>query len=163
MVIEMNYIGSKYTLIQFLNQVYCKIAEGNEKTFCDIFAGTGAVGRHFKRLGLRIIANDLQYYAYVLNKAYIEISDPPDFAHLRQEYPTEISKYRTLFNDPVAAVLKFINNLSGKQGFIAQHYGPDGNRLYYTRENAEKADAIRQAIEEWRSKGTITEQEYFYV
>lgn len=35
--------------------------------------------------------------------------------------------------------------------------------MYYTEANAQKADAIRQAIEVWRSNGIITEQEYFYV
>ena len=70
---SVNYIGSKYSLLPFLDQVYRDIADGSEKVFCDIFAGTGAVGRHFKRLGLRVIANDIQYYAFALNKAYIEI------------------------------------------------------------------------------------------
>jgi adenine-specific DNA-methyltransferase len=159
----MNYIGSKHTLIPFLNQVYGEIADGREKVFCDIFAGTGAVGRNFKRLGLRVIANDLQYYAYALNKAYIEIDEPPAFTRLRRKYSTEIKKCEFSFSDAVGAALNFINHLPGKRGFIARHYGPEGKRLYYTRENAEKADAIRQAIKEWREKKIITEREYFYV
>lgn len=159
----MNYIGSKQTLIPFLNDVYRKIAVGDEKSFCDIFAGTGAVGRHFKRLGLRVIANDVQYYAYALNKAYIEINEPPRFARLREKYSAKIDSRSPAPDDSVAAVLAFINDLPGRRGFIARHYGPDGNRLYYTRENAEKADRIRQSIALWRRQGLITEHEYFYV
>jgi adenine-specific DNA-methyltransferase len=159
----MNYIGSKYTLRPFLEQVFREISDGSEKVFCDIFAGTGAAGRHFKRLGLRIIANDIQYYAYALNKAYIEINQPLAFAGLRQRYPAEIAEYRTLFENSVEEILAFINHLPGVSGFITENYSPVGNRLYYTRENAEKTDAIRQAIENWRAQQLITEQEYFYI
>ena len=157
----MNYIGSKHTLLPFLDRVYRSISDGSEKVFCDIFAGTGVVGRYFKRQGLQIISNDLQYYAYVLNKAYIGINQTPSFTRLRKEYRTEIGNYRA--QGRVEAILSFINDLPGKRGFIARHYGPEGNRLYYSRENAEKADSIRQSIEIWRERGTISQQEYFYI
>ena len=145
----MNYIGSKLTLLPFLEQVFCQVTDGNEKVFCDLFAGTGAVGRHFKSLGLQVIANDLQYYAYALNKAYLEINETPAFTGLRALSPQE--------------PLTFINELPGVAGFITNHYSPAGGRQYYTETNAQKADAIRQAIEQWRAEQVITEQEYFYV
>lgn len=160
----MNYIGSKYSLLNFLDrEVYSKIANGTEKVLCDIFAGTGAVGRHFKKQGLRVIANDIQYYAYVLNKAYIEINEQPSFEKLHREYSSEIEKHKTLFDDPVIQMLRFLNSLPGVRGFIAENYAPQGSRFYYTQENAEKADAIRQAIEGWLSDGLIDKQEYFYI
>lgn len=159
----MNYIGSKYTLRPFLEQVYNKITDGSEKVLCDVFAGTGAVGRHFKQLGLRIIANDLQYYAYVLNKAYLEINEQPLFIGLREKYASDINKYHSAFEKPVQEVLSFINALPGVSGFITQNYSPEGSRLYYIKENAQKADAIRQAIKEWFANNLITEQEYFYI
>jgi adenine-specific DNA-methyltransferase len=158
-----NYIGSKRTLLPFLDRVYRSISDGSEKIFCDIFAGTGAVGRYFKRQGLQIISNDLQYYAYVLNKAYIEINRTPAFIRLRKEYSAEIEKHKAPFKRKVEEILSFINNLARRRGFISRHYGPDGNRLYYSRENARKADAIRQSIEDWRTRGIISEQEYFYI
>ena len=44
----MNYIGSKLTLLPFLEKVVREVAPEvincEEKTFCDLFAGTGAVG-----------------------------------------------------------------------------------------------------------------------
>ncbi|HKP85000.1 MAG TPA: DNA adenine methylase [Blastocatellia bacterium] len=159
----MNYIGSKHTLLPFLDKVYRSISDGGEKVFCDLFAGTGAVGRHFKRQGLQVISNDLQYYAYVLNKAYIEINRTPAFIRLRKEYSAEIEKRRTPFKRKVEDVLSFINGLPRRRGFISQHYGPDGNRLYYSVENAKKADAIRQSLEGWRARGIVSEQEYFYI
>jgi adenine-specific DNA-methyltransferase len=54
----MNYIGSKLTLLPFLENVFHQVTDGSEKVFCDLFAGTGAVGRHFKSLGMQVIAND---------------------------------------------------------------------------------------------------------
>jgi adenine-specific DNA-methyltransferase len=159
----MNYIGSKLTLLPFLEDVFRQVTDGSEKVFCDLFAGTGAVGRHFKRVGLQVLANDLQYYAYVLNKAYLEINEPPAFALLHAAYKDEIKTHRSLFNDPLQETLAFINDLPGVAGFITNHYSPAGGRMYYTVENAQKADAIRMAIESWRSDGLMTEQEYFYI
>ncbi len=152
-----NYIGSKYSLLGFLDHVYGRISDGSEKVFCDLFAGTGAVGRHFKRRGLRVIANDIQYYAYALNKAYIEINRPPAFKELRSRY--EIARS----GKSIDAAIEFLNNLSGAKGFIALNYSPAGDRLYYTEQNAERADAIRQSIKCWLEDGIINEQEYFYI
>ena len=157
----MNYIGSKLTLLPFLENVVREVTDGSEKIFCDLFAGTGAVGRHFKKLGFQIIANDLQYYAYVLNKAYLEINETPDFKDLRRVYQKEISAHQSKF--PISEILAFINALPENPGFITNHFSPVGGRMYYTEENANKADAIRQAVEEWKSANLISEQEYFFI
>lgn len=159
----MNYIGSKHSLLPFIERVWRQVRDGDEQTACDIFAGTGAVGRLFKRGGLRVIANDLQYYAYALNKAYLEINEPPTFRRLRRAYRNEIAQRRSLLDEPTAQVLAFVNELPGVHGFIAENYGPAGERFYYTAANAEKVDAIRQALELWRVQEVITEQEYFYL
>jgi len=159
----MNYIGSKYSLLPFLEGVFRQVCDGTEKTFCDLFAGTGVVGRHFKSLGLRVIANDIQYYAYSLNKAYIELNHPPDFSNLRLAIVDELKCYRSLLSDPLDELFQYLNNTPGKKGFITNHYSPAGNRKYYTEQNAEKADALRQLLEVWREKQLINDQEYFYI
>lgn len=159
----MNYIGSKYTLLPFLEGIFHQISDGTEKIFCDLFAGTGMVGRHFKSLGFRIIANDIQYYAYSLNKAYIELNHLPDFNKLRLTLADELRSYNSLLSDPLDEFFQFLNNIPGKKGFITNNYSPAGNRKYYTEHNAEKADALRQLIEEWLEKQLINEQEYFYL
>jgi len=158
----MNYIGSKHSLLPFIEQVFREISDGAERTACDIFAGTGSVGRLFKRLGLRVIANDLQYYAFALNKAYIEINEQPGFTQLQQKYKAEVARLEAE-DDTSQQALAFVNSLPGTRGFIAKNYGPAGGRFYYSEKNAEKADAIRQAIEEWFAEGTIREDEYFYL
>lgn len=159
----MNYIGSKLSLLPFLEQVFREISDGTEQTVCDMFAGTGAVGRHFKKLGLKIIANDLQYYAYVLNKAYLEINHPPAFTQLQHQIGTHIETAKQPDENCLLALFEWINALPENAGFITLHYSPEGNRMYYTRENAAKTDAIRQTIEQWRQAGLLSEHEYYYL
>ena len=52
----MNYIGSKLSLLEFLEESINKVAGKNCDIFCDLFAGTGIVGRYFKTKGYKIIA-----------------------------------------------------------------------------------------------------------
>ncbi len=69
----MNYIGSKYSLLPFLESTIGDIVGSDlrDMVFCDIFAGTGIVGRTFKPKVRKVIANDREYYSYVLNRNYI--------------------------------------------------------------------------------------------
>ena len=69
----MNYIGSKNKLSSWiLETVENTVAEPlSMQTFCDLFAGTGIVGRNFKPLVKQVIANDVEFYSFVLLKNYI--------------------------------------------------------------------------------------------
>ncbi|MBR1961687.1 MAG: DNA adenine methylase, partial [Alistipes sp.] len=46
----MNYIGSKYSLLDFIDHTIKSVVgeDMSHLVFCDLFAGTGIVGRHFK-------------------------------------------------------------------------------------------------------------------
>ena len=66
----LNYIGSKLSLIDFLVDSIEQVTNTNEGVFADLFAGTGIVGATFRTKGFNVIANDIQYYSYVLNKHY---------------------------------------------------------------------------------------------
>ena len=69
----MNYIGSKLSLLEFIEEVILKEVEKKENLIlCDIFSGTGVVGNYFKEKGYSVISNDIQYFSYVLAKAMIE-------------------------------------------------------------------------------------------
>ena len=70
----MNYIGSKFKLSTWIKEEIIAAVGDNlsNKTFCDIFAGTGIVGRTFKKEVKQVISNDMEHYSYVLNKNYIE-------------------------------------------------------------------------------------------
>lgn len=43
----MNYIGSKHSIIDFIEESIIDFAGNDNKAFCDIFAGIGVVGKRF--------------------------------------------------------------------------------------------------------------------
>ncbi|MGM9737421.1 MAG: DNA adenine methylase [Candidatus Cryptobacteroides sp.] len=143
----MNYIGSKYSLLPFLTEAVNSTVGGSlaEKVFCDIFAGTGVVGRAFKTKVKKVISNDWEYYSYVLNRNYIgnhrEICG-------KEEY------------------IARLNALAGiSDGFIYSNYcaGSGSGRQYFSDDNGKKIDAIRKTIEMWRSQGEISEDLYYFL
>ena len=162
----MNYIGSKYSLLNFLETSIKQVVGINDKVFCDLFAGTGAVGTHFKKQGCQIIANDLQYYGYVLNRHYIGNHRPLQFNGLKEIIP---KKNGTLFESQMNAVCDYLSKLEGVEGFLYNHYAPTGSlqsgtqRQFFTDENTMKCDAIRTQIETWKQSGNVTDDEYFFL
>ena len=57
----MNYIGSKKSLLEFLENSISQVVDSDCKVFCDLFAGTGAVGAHFKKKGYSICNTTLMF------------------------------------------------------------------------------------------------------
>lgn len=143
----MNYIGSKHKLSNFIKStVYSVVGEDlSDKIFCDIFAGTGIIGRNFKAEVRKIIANDCEYYSYVLNKNYIE--NHTEIAD-KQSFIDELNR------------LPLIDN-----GFIYKNYcvGGNGERQYFSDYNGKKIDTIRQKIEKWKSENKISSNLYFFL
>ncbi len=135
----MNYIGSKLKLSSWLKEEIKKVAGNNlsDKVFCDIFAGTGIVGRTFKSEVKKVISNDLEYYSFVLNKNYIEN---------HQEI-----KEKQIYIDELNS-LKAVND-----GFIYQNYclGSGSGRNYFSDENGKKIDAIRQKIQSYKNNTNL--------
>jgi adenine-specific DNA-methyltransferase len=162
----MNYIGSKKSLLNFLEESIYSIVDKSKFTFLDLFAGTGIVGQHFKSLGNKIIANDLQYYSYVLNKNYIENHLPNSFDNLINEIPNINSE---LFTTKEQIVCNYLDSIDGKEGFIFNNYclggtnGKEFERQYFSDTNGKKADAIRLKIENWKSNNKINDNEYYFL
>lgn len=163
----MNYIGSKLSLLDFLERSITEVVGGQEvRTFCDLFAGTGIVGRHFKSLGYEVIANDLQYYSYVLNKHYIENSKTLTFAGLIPHIPP-LETYP--YEDRAEVVCTYLQSLPAQKGFIYHNYcqgdrsEQEEYRLYFSNENGAKCDAIRQRIELWFGEKYIKKAEYYFL
>lgn len=143
----MNYIGSKYSLLPFLVSTVEEVVgkDLSDKVFCDLFAGTGIVGRAFKTRVKKIIANDIEYYSYVLNKNYIE-------NHTSIENK---DKY-----------INILNSLEGvDDGFIYNNYclGSGSGRQYFSDENGMKIDSIRIQIERWKDVGEISNNLYYFL
>jgi adenine-specific DNA-methyltransferase len=165
----MNYIGSKLSLLPFLEQSIESIIptelKGNA-IFCDFFAGTGVVGSHFKKKNYTVYANDIQYYSYVLIKHFIENNGYFTFNQLSSLFP----EFQDLNPDQrIQEILSYLTALEGTQGFIYHHYCLGGTenqeftRRYFTDENGMKCDAIRLEIESWKKQNLISDYEYFYL
>ncbi len=141
----MNYIGSKNKLSSWIiDSVQKTIPQSLENmVFCDLFAGTGIVGRKFKPFVKQVIANDVEYYSYILLQNYIGNN---------QNLGNSVKR------------IDFLNQLPPKKGFIAKEYGENGesNRMFFSQANAEKIDAIRLQIEAWKNAEEITQQEYYF-
>ena len=162
----MNYIGSKLSLLKFIEESITKVVHENCYQFCDLFAGTGIVGLHFKKKGFKIISNDIQYYSYVINQQLIGNHQELIFANLISKIPI---LQQSEIKDRKIIVLNYLNNMNGLEGFITKNYSTENNilqtnkRLYWTTENAMRCDAIRIEIETWKNNSLINEKEYFYL
>ena len=151
----MRYIGSKSKLTPFIRSTVDEVAP-DSSVFCDLFAGTGAVGNEFKPTH-RIIANDILYFSYVLNAANLQLVKTPKFSRFRSAYGTDpISYLNEIRPDPSEA---------GEQDFVARSYSPIGGdqRKYFTAENAIRIDRIRQAIEASHKDSLLDRSEYLYL
>lgn len=143
----MNYIGSKQSLLPFIRETIETVFPSDMRTmvFCDLFAGTGAVGRSFKTDVRRVISNDWKYYSYVINRNYIgnhlEIDGKQDY-------------------------IDRLNALDGiEDGFIYHNYckGSGCGRQYFSDENGKKIDAARVQIGQWKNSGEISDDIYFFL
>lgn len=150
----MRYIGSKTNLLPEVRSIIDSQAPGSQ-ILCDMFAGTGVVGREFKT-SHQLISNDILYFSYVLNAAYNGLPKRPDFKNLSKK----------LGKDPI----DYLNTIAVSEpeltssDFMALSYSPAGaaGRLYLSVENALKIDRIRQTISQWLESGDISEAESYY-
>ncbi len=132
----MNYIGSKLKLSLWIKEAIKSTCPNLEdKIFCDLFAGTGIVGRVFKSEVKKVISNDLEVYSFILNKNYIENSKKFEYQDL----------------------IDTLNKKELHEGFIYKHYslGGSGFRQYFSDLNAKKIDSMRVLIEKYKNEPKI--------
>ena len=143
----MNYIGSKLKLSRFLYSTIDEMVGDHlqEKIFCDGFAGTGIIGRVFKPYVKQVIANDIEYYSFALNKNYIGNNKMP--------YGWEEKLLLLNQEEPLAT------------GFIYNNYciGSGSGRQYFSDYNGQKIDAIRSRIEQWYWHKEIDDDMYYFL
>lgn len=160
----MRYIGNKENIIDKINHILkSQGVVGNR--FFDFFTGTTSVARYYKKLGYCIESSDIMYMSFCLQKAYIENNIAPDFKQLLPII--ESNTYHLLFATPLEKVVDYLNNIEPQKGFIYSNYTPEGTkelpkpRMYFSDENGQIIDAIRQQIELWKQSNLLLESEYF--
>lgn len=164
----MNYIGSKKKLLPFIDSCISEVVGDDleNKVFCDLFAGTGIVGRWFKSRGLSVFANDWQYYSFSLNQHYIGNKNVLEFSGLCD---TIKGLKDTALPERGVVVCRFLENLPPVEGFVSRHFCPGGTtndaaqRIYFSDVNGRRCDAIRQQIDAWLRAGMITKSEFYFL
>jgi len=142
------YIGNKRKLLGLIGEAIAATNVDCRKTvFIDVFAGSGVVSRFAKKSGFRVIANDWEPYAEAINACYIALNSAPVF-HGEKKYEQVIDE---------------LNSLTPVEDWVSMHLCPrnDDNfdvtkeRLFYTRANGMRIDAIREKISAWEKSGEI--------
>jgi adenine-specific DNA methylase/DNA modification methylase len=130
------YLGSKYRLIEFLTQTILSQV-GQIDVFADLFAGTGVVGAAFRPHASKIIANDLLYSNYVVNRAFLTSTE------------------HNVDPDRMAGLIEELNGCDPVQGYAHANYAG----RYFTESNAARIDGIREAIDILYAEQRCSEQE----
>ncbi len=145
------YIGNKRKLLGLITQAIAKTGVGSSGTFLDLFAGSGVVSRFAKKQGFRVIANDWEPYAREINGCYIGCNAAPAFdafggydqaiARLNAALPAEdwVTKHLCPADD--------------------DHYDLGKERLFYTRANGMRIDAMRCQSSNWQADGLLSSAE----
>jgi len=140
----LNYIGCKNTLFKTLLHVCNEnIINMENKSFLDLFAGTGVVGFNMSFYFKSCSANDLEFYSYIINYALLNCH----------------------YDENLQRIIDKCNILEGIEGLIYQNFSPNENceRMFFTNENAKKADAIRKYIYDLLTTSQITKNEYYFL
>jgi adenine-specific DNA-methyltransferase len=164
----MRYIGNKTRLLGFITAAIDRL--GIESgTAHDAFAGTSAVGRALKGRGWRVASSDLMTYSYVFQRAYVVAQREPSIRELRAADPDLRAALRSRRfraraaardDSPLGLVAEYLEKwLEPQAGFFTSHFA--GERMYFTRENAQRIDAIRTTLHRWRSAGLIGDDAYY--
>lgn len=165
----MNYIGSKFSLLDEIRAMLARqgVAGG---TFCDLFSGTTVVAQMARQSGFQVIANDMQAYSVVMQKAFLETEGYPAFARLRRALPAIDAQDAGIRRNgfglgaepgaeaaPLRRVLAYLESLPPRPSTFYETYceGGAAGRNYFSRENGQRLEAIRETIEDWTCEGLI--------
>jgi adenine-specific DNA-methyltransferase len=148
------YIGNKRKLLGLIDEAV-RATEAVGGTFCDFFAGGGVVSRYAKKRGFAVLANDWEPYAHCINGCYIACNEPPPFRHLGGP--------DTVFN--------LLNSIPPIEDYITRNLCPESDenprhdldRLFFTRANGMRIDAIRGRIYSWKQDCRIDDREEMFL
>jgi adenine-specific DNA-methyltransferase len=127
------------TIMEVVREVQARI--GVERmSIVDACTGSGVVARYLLASAKVLYVNDLEYYAYLLSRGYLQ-------------RPT--SEQQLALVEHFAAMQRLAAEGPYVAGIITQHYAPEdtqhvkeGERCFYTRKNALIIDTLRKYIED---------------
>lgn len=135
------YLGNKRNLLDFILRgvnIAKKELKKDKLSSVDLFSGSGIVSRCLKAHSNFLIANDLEIYSKIINECYLSNQNPNLLKEINLNY--EILKENLKKNFT-------------QTGFISRLYAPKnddeirpGERVFYTKFNANFIDTLRQEI-----------------
>jgi adenine-specific DNA-methyltransferase len=146
------YIGNKRKLLGLIGEaIKATGVDPDAASFLDFFSGSGVVARFAKKAGFRVVANDWEPYSRIINGCYISRNAAPAFRNKKT--------YEQILGE--------LNALPSLEGWITQHLCPKNDerfdtateRMFYTRANGMRIDAMREKIRAWEKAGTINEKQ----
>ncbi|MGE4619961.1 MAG: DNA adenine methylase [Planctomycetota bacterium] len=167
----MRWLGNK---IQLLDEILlaAERAGFSGGTVCDLFGGSGTVGRFFRSRGYEVISTDLMHCSLAFQKVYLECPGPPSFAGLKNLWeglePLGADRIHNAEPEDPAAwepflrLIRFLEEeLPVRDGILYRQFSPEGAaaRGYLMPDNARRLDAMIEAIRGWRKEQLIEEAE----
>jgi adenine-specific DNA-methyltransferase len=109
---------------------------------------------------MRIVTGDVLQLSYVLQIAGIRANRRPSFRRL-----TERPCWRSSGGTAAQSVIAHLNDLPPQPGYVSANFSAVGSprRLFFSRRNAGRIDAIRNRIACWKRRGLLTETEEAYL
>lgn len=138
------YLGNKRTLLTHIKGVIDELKPNlnkpdSEIISVDLFAGSGVVGRMLKECGFKVISNDLEGYSRLINSCYLSN---------KSEFNIDV------YNGYYQKLKEILDSGELVEGIISKNYAPkdddnikEGERAFYTSENAKLIDTIRNFID----------------
>jgi adenine-specific DNA-methyltransferase len=115
-----------------------------------------------------VASSDLMTYSYVFQRAYVVALRVPSIAALRASDPGLRSALRSarfrsqaMSRDGLLGIVtEYLERwLEPHDGFFTSHFASE--RMYFTRENAERIDAVRTTLHAWHDAGLIGDDAYY--
>jgi len=164
---RLNYIGSKFQLLDWItSSMNAKTglfggsgsSPSRPITVADIFAGTGIVSYHFRtKYGAKVISNDAELYSSVITHAFT-----------CSVYSEKCKSVIAMLCAELEAK-RYVGGVGGVGGvgvgFVTRNYSPyEGNeRMFFTVDNAQRIDYVRQRLEELKVQSGLSDDEYKFI
>ena len=155
-IIRLNYIGSKYQLIDWLSEnILAKTGwqSFTGKRVADLFAGTGYISYYFRTAAAgAVITNDAELYSSVITHAFTKSVYNPRCAGLIQKWQQAL------------CAGAHIPEYGVQPGYITRNYSrshSDCPRKFFTVDNAQRIDYLRAELE--RERPNLSEDDYKFL
>ena len=131
------YLGSKYKLLDFINEVIEKNCKNFDSIF-DVFGGTGVVSNYFYGKGKKVYINDILYSNYCIYNAF---------------FSSEIFDERK--------IEKIIDKFNKAQDLPSNYFSRTYKNTYFSEMDCKKIGYIRENIETLYNDKEINDRERY--